>query len=322
MKKILFVAMALLLASCGANNTSTETTTTEEKQATETQQKTPELAIEKGSIADIYYELRDTDAKGEVLDANMDENGNPKGSAFSTSVGEGRLIPGFDKALIGMRAGETKTITVPPEEGYQPETSTMDNIPFEQIAPVATITEKKDTITGISRDTFKISDFNAELLEGKNPGDIIMERDNTTVKLISKTETDVTLEIVNANSPFYNKELKVGTTGEINGVNFTIKSINEEANTVTLDVVNSNSPFYNVEKNHAFEVGSTAEIEQNEGKIQIKILKIDTDENGAKVVSIEQTRIPKLAGKTLYFTIKIDKVTNPTPTTTETSTAQ
>jgi len=33
-------------------------------------------------------------------------------------VGEGDIIPGFEKALVGMRAGEEKTVTVPPEDAY------------------------------------------------------------------------------------------------------------------------------------------------------------------------------------------------------------
>lgn len=34
------------------------------------------------------------------------------------TIGSGRIISGFEKGIIGMQAGETKTITVPPEEGY------------------------------------------------------------------------------------------------------------------------------------------------------------------------------------------------------------
>jgi peptidylprolyl isomerase len=33
-------------------------------------------------------------------------------------IGEGRLIPGFEEAVIGMAPGETKTIRIPPEKGY------------------------------------------------------------------------------------------------------------------------------------------------------------------------------------------------------------
>ncbi len=34
------------------------------------------------------------------------------------TVGAGMLIKGFDTAVIGMKKGESKTVTIPPEEGY------------------------------------------------------------------------------------------------------------------------------------------------------------------------------------------------------------
>ena len=49
------------------------------------------------------------------------------GETFDTSrgraplkftVGAGQLIPGFDAAVIGMLPGDTKTVTIKPEEGY------------------------------------------------------------------------------------------------------------------------------------------------------------------------------------------------------------
>jgi FKBP-type peptidyl-prolyl cis-trans isomerase 2 len=33
-------------------------------------------------------------------------------------VGEGKLIPGFEKGVVGMKQGESKTISLPPEEAY------------------------------------------------------------------------------------------------------------------------------------------------------------------------------------------------------------
>ncbi|WP_094228978.1 FKBP-type peptidyl-prolyl cis-trans isomerase [Methanolobus psychrotolerans] len=37
---------------------------------------------------------------------------------LSFIVGSGQMIPGFDDAVIGMAIGETKTVTMLPEEGY------------------------------------------------------------------------------------------------------------------------------------------------------------------------------------------------------------
>lgn len=37
---------------------------------------------------------------------------------FEFTVGEKNMLPGFENAVIGMQKGETKTITLPPEEAY------------------------------------------------------------------------------------------------------------------------------------------------------------------------------------------------------------
>jgi len=34
------------------------------------------------------------------------------------TVGAGMLIKGFDRAVIGMKQGETKTVVIEPEDGY------------------------------------------------------------------------------------------------------------------------------------------------------------------------------------------------------------
>ncbi|MAF85055.1 MAG: peptidylprolyl isomerase [Dehalococcoidales bacterium] len=49
------------------------------------------------------------------------------GTTFDTSVGrepleftlgEGRVIPGFEEAVKGMQVGQSKTVTIPPERAY------------------------------------------------------------------------------------------------------------------------------------------------------------------------------------------------------------
>ena len=36
------------------------------------------------------------------------------------TLGEGQLIPGFEKAVVGMMQGDSKTITIPAEQAYGP----------------------------------------------------------------------------------------------------------------------------------------------------------------------------------------------------------
>lgn len=56
------------------------------------------------------------------------------GSVFDTSeqrgplrinLGETKLIPGFQAAVVGMQTGESKTATIPPEEAYGPRRDEM-----------------------------------------------------------------------------------------------------------------------------------------------------------------------------------------------------
>jgi len=44
----------------------------------------------------------------------------PEDEPFEFTLGSGELIPGFEKGIVGMEAGQTKTIAVPPEEAYGP----------------------------------------------------------------------------------------------------------------------------------------------------------------------------------------------------------
>jgi FKBP-type peptidyl-prolyl cis-trans isomerase 2 len=56
-------------------------------------------------------------------------------------VGSGAMISGFDKGVLGMSVGETKVITVPPEEGYgNMNASLLFTMPLLILAPVYDIT--------------------------------------------------------------------------------------------------------------------------------------------------------------------------------------
>ncbi len=57
---------------------------------------------------------------GTVFDQTRDEN------YLELIVGEGQVIPGFDQAIIDMSVGETKKVTIPPEQAYGEYT--MDDV--------------------------------------------------------------------------------------------------------------------------------------------------------------------------------------------------
>ncbi len=49
---------------------------------------------------------------GEIFDSS--KNREP----LEFKMGEGKVIPGFEKGVAGMEVGESKNITIPPEEAY------------------------------------------------------------------------------------------------------------------------------------------------------------------------------------------------------------
>jgi peptidylprolyl isomerase len=51
---------------------------------------------------------------GKIFDTSIGK------TPLSFTVGAGQMIKGFDAAVIGMKVGESKTVTLPPEEAYGP----------------------------------------------------------------------------------------------------------------------------------------------------------------------------------------------------------
>jgi len=65
--------------------------------------------IKKESKVTLNYKLT---VDGEVVDSS--EGKDP----FTYNHGEGEIVPGLEEALEGMKEGEKKSISVPPEKGY------------------------------------------------------------------------------------------------------------------------------------------------------------------------------------------------------------
>lgn len=74
-----------------------------------------------------YYNMKTVDVNstvsvnytGKLEDGSVfDTSLMPGREPLSATLGQGSLIPGFEKGLVGMSEGETKTITIPCNEGY------------------------------------------------------------------------------------------------------------------------------------------------------------------------------------------------------------
>jgi FKBP-type peptidyl-prolyl cis-trans isomerase 2 len=52
---------------------------------------------------------------GEVFDTSSESQ------PLELTIGSAKVIPGFEKGIIGMKQGDTKTFTIPPGDGYGPK---------------------------------------------------------------------------------------------------------------------------------------------------------------------------------------------------------
>lgn len=67
---------------------------------------------------------------GQVFDSSVQRE------PLEVKLGEGRLIPGFEKGLVNMQVNEKKTITVPKEEAYgEVQKELFQKIPNENLPP-------------------------------------------------------------------------------------------------------------------------------------------------------------------------------------------
>lgn len=66
--------------------------------------------VKKGDKVSVFY--KGTLEDGTIFDSN--EGKEP----LKFEVGSGQVIKGFDEAVVGMKAGETKSVTLPPEQAY------------------------------------------------------------------------------------------------------------------------------------------------------------------------------------------------------------
>lgn len=68
-----------------------------------------------GDVVSVNYTGRLED--GTVFDSNVDPSfGHVEPFVFPLGIGQ--VIPGWDEGIVGMKVGEKKTLTVPPEKGY------------------------------------------------------------------------------------------------------------------------------------------------------------------------------------------------------------
>jgi len=72
----------------------------------------------RGDKVKVHYTGKFED--GTVFDSSRD-----RGQPLEFTLGQGRLISGFENAVTGMTVGQSKTVDIPPEEAYGPKNSDL-----------------------------------------------------------------------------------------------------------------------------------------------------------------------------------------------------
>ena len=104
-----------------------------------------EKTVEKGDMLKVDYvgklmdgTVFDTSIKSEAEKAGLPLR--PSYEPLQFAVGAGQLIEGFDTGVFGMKEGETKTVTIPPEKAYgQKRADAIISIPIEKIGNSSSI---------------------------------------------------------------------------------------------------------------------------------------------------------------------------------------
>jgi len=120
----LVMILALTVSLSGCSPGSGSPTVQPEKVSVKTKAGDP--AIGNGSTVKLEYTL--TDDKGTLLDTNKEKE------PLVYTHGQGQIIPGLEKALIGLRTGDAKHVVIRPEEAYGPiRPEAVVEVPKERI---------------------------------------------------------------------------------------------------------------------------------------------------------------------------------------------
>jgi FKBP-type peptidyl-prolyl cis-trans isomerase 2 len=123
--------------------------------------------VERGDEVQVHYTGKFLD--GRIFDTSLENIGRndtfPKSSTFNPDknydqltfvVGDGSMIQGFDEGVRGMKKGEERSITVPPEKGYgETDPDLIYNIPVVNKVPIYEDLPRADFDSNYSKEVAK-----------------------------------------------------------------------------------------------------------------------------------------------------------------------
>lgn len=81
-----------------------------------------DILIAPGTVVTLNFSLALED--GTVVDSNLDEE------PVTFTVGDGNLLPGFEKAMLGLQAGDERELLITPENGFgMPNPTNQQEVP-------------------------------------------------------------------------------------------------------------------------------------------------------------------------------------------------
>ena len=212
------------------------------------------------------------------------------------TVGKGEIIKGFDNGVIGMKVGDSKTLTIPPELGYGP----MDPTKIQVIPVIQSI----PAMTTISRSLeIPVDQFKSSFGSNHSVGDIVN---------IPGTNINLTVKSIGANvSLVYNFAVGYGVVQRGAPWNETIVSVDDKNVTFKIDV--KKNDIVNIQN----APWNTTVIDVNNTNITLKHNAVPDKEitgtfGNARIhfnetsITIDQNNV--LAGKTLIFDVTLKSI--------------
>lgn len=248
---------------------------------------------------------------GSVFDTSIEEVAKDAGiynpqrnyQPIQFKVGSGEMIEGFDKGVIGMKIGETKNITVAPEEGYGlRDEKRIQEIDIDQKIPLEYSFPKTFTLP--------INQFNLQFGGDHKVGDVVELPDvemNATVTEITEDTVNLTWNLnvrdtfTTPNAPWREEVIAIDDT------NITIKHLVSpgevlEFNSMPWNATVTNITETNITLHHNRIPNTTINTLYGSTQVYFTKDKVVLDSNHP------------LAGKTLIFTVTVRQIKKDTDT--------
>ena len=285
-----------------------------------------EKTAQEGDTVKVDYILKLQD--GTVFDTSILQEAQNAGiynqdriyEPLTLKIGEGSTIPGFENGLIGMKEGETKNISIPPEQAYGPKDPTLIlSLPrvLEEIPKTQEITRFEE----IPR-TFQATISSFVTRYGQQPTvGMFVDLADWPGQVVQVTATDVTIE--------HKPEIGEPMTNEI--TTFTITEINDSnvvlrydpkigdllptgyGNLVVLEVNEKTMKVEAVPQKQIETIYGIADVIESGDKYILKLnpkvgdsIVLDNQAGTVTQVNADNALVDfnhPLAGETLYFTV-------------------